>query len=213
MIQHVTPPPSWTLAGNAVGILRLIDRRIAETYVPAGVKVVVIWPGKTLGGILLASYGDGSTLKYNELIVFCAVVRRGWRIGGWVSHIYVDDPASVAGGREIWGLPKESAEFDLSEESVVTQGESVLLRLISRAGHVKLPVLFRLRAWSIRGNMLTSFVVRGRGRTALGFAGWEVPADNPLSKLISSGAGFCVRLTKLRLTVPAPQAGRAEEVS
>jgi acetoacetate decarboxylase len=50
-------------------------------------------------------------LEYSELIVIAGLVRYSGQIGGWVSHIYVDNADSVAGGRNIWGLPKELAEF------------------------------------------------------------------------------------------------------
>lgn len=68
-------------------------------------------PGWTFGGVYCAHYGAGSTLEYLELIVIPGLVRRGHRLGAWISHIYVDDAQSVAGGRSIWALPKELAEF------------------------------------------------------------------------------------------------------
>lgn len=53
-------------------------------------------------GVMLARYTHG-TLAYHELIV----ARRPFVI----SEIYVDDARSRSGGREIWNLPKELAEF------------------------------------------------------------------------------------------------------
>jgi hypothetical protein len=61
------------------------------------------------GGAMLANY-EGGTLAYHELIVF--------RPGLKVSHIYVDSPESMRGGREIWKLPKELAEFTYSRSFV-----------------------------------------------------------------------------------------------
>jgi hypothetical protein len=55
------------------------------------------------GGAMLAHY-TGGTLAYHELIVF----RPGWV----VAHIFVDSEESLHGGREIWKLPKELAEFE-----------------------------------------------------------------------------------------------------
>ncbi len=66
---------------------------------------------KTLGGVYLSYYGSGSALEYSELIIIGAIAGYQGKFGGWVTHIYVDNPDSVAGGREIWGLPKELAEF------------------------------------------------------------------------------------------------------
>jgi acetoacetate decarboxylase len=61
------------------------------------------------GGALLADY-QGGTLTYHELIVF--------RPGFVVEHIYVDSSASMRGGREIWKLPKELADFTWSRGHV-----------------------------------------------------------------------------------------------
>ena len=61
------------------------------------------------GGAMLANYAGG-TLAYHELIVF--------RPGFVVEHIYVDSPESMRGGREIWKLPKELAEFTYSRSFV-----------------------------------------------------------------------------------------------
>jgi hypothetical protein len=82
------------------------------------------------GGAMLANYAGG-TLAYHELIVF--------RPGLVVSEIYVDSPESMRGGREIWKLPKELAEFTYSRSFVeVRQGGRTLLtaRIRRRPGRV-----------------------------------------------------------------------------
>jgi acetoacetate decarboxylase len=50
------------------------------------------------------------TLTYNELAVG-PLVRRGARTGALAHHIWVDNPASLWGGRQLWGIPKQLAEF------------------------------------------------------------------------------------------------------
>jgi acetoacetate decarboxylase len=83
------------------------------------------------GGIMLADY-SGGTLSYHELIVFRGLV---------VSHIYVDSPESMRGGREIWRLPKQLAEFDYSRTAVeVRQGGRVLLRAAIRRRRGRIPL-------------------------------------------------------------------------
>jgi len=57
-------------------------------------------------------------LEYSELIVIAFVAIGAF--GGWVSHTWTTD--SIAGGREIWGPPKEMAEFT-GGERVVRQGK------------------------------------------------------------------------------------------
>jgi hypothetical protein len=82
------------------------------------------------GAIMLADY-QGGTLAYHELIVF--------RPGARVAHIYVDSPESMRGGREIWKLPKELAEFTYTRSFVeVRQGGRTLFsaRIRRRRGIV-----------------------------------------------------------------------------
>jgi hypothetical protein len=62
-----------------------------------------------LGAVLLADY-QGGTLAYHELIVF--------RPGARVARICVDSPESMRGGRALWKLPKELAEFSWSRTRV-----------------------------------------------------------------------------------------------
>src|SRR6185437_1146643 len=105
------PPAPWRLRGHSIQALRLIDSSIARDHVPAGLRVVTVWPGKTLAVLYCASYEPPSVLRYHELVVAPALVAAGGRIGFWISRIYVDDAISQAGGRGIWGLPKELASF------------------------------------------------------------------------------------------------------
>jgi hypothetical protein len=84
------------------------------------------------GGIFLADY-TGGTLAYHELIVFSGLV---------VSHIYVDSEESMRGGREIWKLPKEMAEFTWSRSAVeVRQDDKVLFRARMRRRPGRIPLL------------------------------------------------------------------------
>ncbi|WP_051324016.1 acetoacetate decarboxylase family protein [Candidatus Solirubrobacter pratensis] len=84
------------------------------------------------GGIVLADY-TGGTLAYHELIVFSGLV---------VSRIYVDSPESMRGGREIWRLPKELAEFSYTRSAVeVRKDGRVLLRARVRRRRGRVPLV------------------------------------------------------------------------
>jgi acetoacetate decarboxylase len=133
-IQMTYPQAPWMLYGYAIQTVHLIDIEKARPLIPKELEIVSIWPGKTLGGVYISSYKSGSVLEYSELIVIPAVVSNSGKIGGWVSHIYVDNSDSVAGGREIWGLPKELAEFSWvkGEQSNVTV---ISCPLASRGDH------------------------------------------------------------------------------
>ena len=86
------------------------------------------------GGAMLANYAGG-TLAYHELIVF--------RPGFVVSHIYVDSAESMRGGREIWKLPKELAEFTYSRSFVEVRRDGETLfsaRIRRRPGFVPMAI-------------------------------------------------------------------------
>lgn len=159
------PVPPWRLRGEAILRLQVLDADLAPT--PPRLATVSIFPGKTLGGLYIASYGNGSSLQYNELILFSALVRSGARIGAWISDIYVDSEGSAAGGREIWGLPKQLAHFRNASEagartvSVADENGSLLCEICVRAaGHrVKLPVL--APAWSMKAASILWFFAKG----------------------------------------------------
>lgn len=124
------PPSPWLLKGYANQTLHLVEIDRARKFVPPQLEIVAVLPGKTLGSIYLSEYQSGSILEYNELIVAPALVKNQGKIGGWISHIYVDNPDSVAGGREIWGLPKEMAEFVRDDrDTIVKQQDRMLCSL------------------------------------------------------------------------------------
>ncbi|MBQ0985788.1 acetoacetate decarboxylase family protein [Streptomyces sp. F63] len=88
----------------------------------------------------LVRYREG-TLRYDELAIG-PLVRRGRRAGLLIQRIWVDDDASVRGGRAIWGLPKEPAEFVWAGDSVrVRDGGGTLARIVLRPGRGPLSAL------------------------------------------------------------------------
>jgi len=199
--------PPWHLQGAAFQMLQLVDSRRARLFVPYGLKVVSIWPGKTLGGIVLASYGPGSDLEYNELIAFPALVRRGLKLGIWISHIYVDNENSLYGGREIWGLPKQWARFSQDENGriVVRQGEEALCALEQgrrrRLWRLRLPV----PAFSVQGTGLFFFRSKLDASLARMDARWEIPQESPFVALGLGQGGVTLCYESMRLDVPAPR--------
>jgi acetoacetate decarboxylase len=165
--------------------LQVLDSGLAP--VPPRLGTVSIFPGKTLGGFYIASYGKGSSLQYNELIVFSALVRSGARIGAWVSDIYVDSEGAVSGGREIWGLPKQLAHFRKATQarartvSVRANSGSLLCEVAVRTAghHVKLPVL--APAWSTKGASVLWFLAKGTARVSHSRGDIRIPPASALA--------------------------------
>jgi acetoacetate decarboxylase len=207
---HITYPPApWQLQGYALIAYHLIDLVRSRSFLPSGLEPVSVFPGKTLGGVYIARYTAGSILEYNELIVFPGLVRYENRVAPWVSHIYVDNLQSMAGGREIWGLPKELAEFTWTEDNVsVRQGDRVLANLRYK------PSFLPLETWwkpSLGGE-----VFGGLNGELLAFKGefksrfqWQngrltVPIDSPFSALELEQPLVTVAMRELQADISAP---------
>ena len=201
------PQAPWRLQGHAVSSLHMLDVSRVRTSVPPELSIASVLPGKTIGGIYLAAYGAGSVLEYHELIVVCALVRHRRRLGAWISHIYVDNPCSVAGGREIWGLPKQLAEFtwDRTSGSASVRQEQNLLCILKperRFPLGRLPAF--LPAFSRQAENLVWFKGTGTSRLALSRGAFVVPPASPFSAL-GFGGGLGIGLPAFRLLVHGPR--------
>lgn len=203
------PDPPWPLSGTSIQAIRPIDAKVARRHVPAELRVLSVWPGSTLGVLYCASYESPSVLRYRELIVAPALVATGGRIGFWISHIYVDDPTSQAGGREIWGLPKALASFawdsDRREVSVHA-GDRLLCRIGWRSGRLSAPMPLCLPAISRGASGFQFFSGRGSASVARVRGEIHIEADSPFEGLgfeRSHGLFFGRRL-KLRVGAPRP---------
>jgi acetoacetate decarboxylase len=181
------PQPPWLLRGYAIQTLQLVAIDRIRPLIPPALKIVSVFPGKTLGGIYLASYEAGSTLTYNELIVVGAIVHLGTHFGGWISHIYVDHPDSIAGGRQIWGLPKEQAEFTWNHQKAISvtvrQGQQTLCSLDSEwqvpgwQQALTVPVISEVKSSLVCFNGQTNFKVH------LADAKVSIPVESPFARL------------------------------
>ncbi|MGB3638911.1 MAG: acetoacetate decarboxylase family protein [Rivularia sp. (in: cyanobacteria)] len=204
------PPAPWILKGYAVQTLQLVDIEKASKFVPPELEIVSLLPGKTLGSIYISSYESGSLLKYNELIVAPAFVRYQGKIGGWISHIYVDNPDSVAGGREIWGLPKEMADFSWNNGSVkVSQNNRELCSLRYQKAFLNLSTWWQqeLSAGSFGGLGSELLYFENQFKTQVGLlqGKLEIAQDSPFTSLNLDKPLFTLDLQKLELIAGVPK--------
>jgi hypothetical protein len=180
------PPAPWVLRGQA-NFSVLAVRSHSLPAVPAGFT-----PLRVGGfGLVVAGWVDyqgGSILRYGELL---AAVAGRWAggISATVTHMWVDSPASRAGGRELWGYPKELASFGLAIDPSGTAraydpGGAELARGTFSA---LITSPWRL---SIRGGTVQSLdgrlaAVRSifRSRPALGRGSLSAPPESPLAFL------------------------------
>ncbi|NES98277.1 MAG: acetoacetate decarboxylase family protein [Desertifilum sp. SIO1I2] len=202
----VYPPSPWTLRGFGLQTVHLVDLDRVRSLIPHQLEIVSLFPGKTLGGIYLARYERGSTLEYNELIAVAAIVRSGWRWGGWISHIYVDNPDSVAGGREIWHLPKELAQFHWEGMNHVTvrQEGQILCSLQSSAVSFSLPLSANLPVLSCANSSLFLFHGEFQGKTGWVDAGLSIPRESPLAALGLAKPWLSLSIPSLNFVAQTP---------
>lgn len=182
------PPPPWKLFGEALHFAFAVEAADARRLVPEPLKIVRVLPGKTLGGIYAARYGAGSVLEYSELIVVPALAAWSGRMGFWISHIYVDDEHSIAGGRAIWGLNKQPARFAWSQGTRKLQLEVehdgiplCRLRCRPRFRAPRLPLFVPMLSILDQTFLCTMGTATARPHPAAGEV--EIPADSHLATL------------------------------
>lgn len=103
------PPEPWLLNGDfAVGVFLVpmgeIPARVLA-QLPAGSRPLVL-AGQAVVGVAAVRYHPGGVLDYDELLVALPVVHHA-RLAVTIPQIWVSSPASRAGGRALWGIPKE----------------------------------------------------------------------------------------------------------
>ena len=95
------PAAPWQMVGSLwLSLFKL--KEDVDDLRPAGVY-----------GAAFVSYEEGSPLTYSELLVARPIKsdEHGRRVT--ITDIWVDSPASVAGGRELWAIPKGLCDFTL----------------------------------------------------------------------------------------------------
>lgn len=117
------PPPPWNSRGQMW--MDIFDSK-GTPELPSDLKPVL---GANRIAIIVVRYLEGA-LRYDELM-FGTIARRGLRVGYWTDRIWVDSPASVWGGRRIWGVPKNPARFDWADDRVTVSDSRGLVAGLS----------------------------------------------------------------------------------
>ncbi|MBG1241082.1 acetoacetate decarboxylase family protein [Nostoc sp. NZL] len=201
------PQAPWTLQGYAIQTLHLVNIDRVRPLIPLELEIISVWPGKTIGSVYLSNYGSGSVLEYSELIVAPALVNYQRKIGGWVSHIYVDNTDSVAGGREIWGLPKELAEFTWEQGNHVTvhQENRKLCSLKYNRQSLAWRQGLSASGFSAKGADLLIFPAEFESLLGLIGSKLEIPSESPFSGIGLGQPWLTVRCEQMSLRVDAPK--------
>lgn len=174
------PPEPWDLHGHAhVGAWLVPVADLPRPHSPATRPLTVF--GRGIVGAAFFVYEQPSPLTYNEIMA-TLLVRDGWRVRVSITHIWVDSEASRDGGRDLWAIPKQLADFD------VVPGRSYVARGIGsmRARRVRrlpwmLPGGFTI-AQDREGSLLVS-PVKGRVRLGTASTKWTFDRSGPLAFL------------------------------
>ncbi len=117
-----------------VGLWKARPGRLPRWPLPEGVRPLVVG-GRCPLLTFCVDYSPEGTLSYRELLVALAV-RRGRRTGCTAVAVWVDSERSRAGGRTLWGIPKELGEFALEPGGGAAGTEHFRLRA-ARTGEVR----------------------------------------------------------------------------
>ncbi|AVH66902.1 acetoacetate decarboxylase family protein [Nostoc sp. 'Peltigera membranacea cyanobiont' N6] len=201
------PQAPWILKGYAIQTLHLVNIDLVRPLIPLELEIISVCPGKTLASVYLSNYGSGSALEYSELIIAPALVNYQRKIGGWISHIYVDNADSVAGGREIWGLPKEIAEFtwEQGEHVTVDRGNQKLCSFKYNRQSLAWRQGLSASCFSAKGADLLIFPTKFESVLGLIGSNLEIPTESPFSGIGLGQPWLTVRCEQMSLRVAAPK--------
>lgn len=123
IVAHIPPP--WRLRGSGYVFLFTFEPWFLRSggFIPPAL-------GKDfegqLGAVVLADYRESPVGPYRELL-FLAGRNLRWRNHRFsITRAYVSSEASTVNGQENWGIPKQTADFEVIEEENGAQRVIVL---------------------------------------------------------------------------------------
>jgi hypothetical protein len=209
------PPAPWHLRGAAyLSLWQISASRLPQICMSRDVRPMAVL-GRVLVGAAFAVYEPDGVLAYDELLL--AVQVHGRPISVSVPYIWVDHPASVAGARALWSIPKQGADFEI-ERNGGTEGPDFEARAMTACGEDLAHLRFRGRTtipgrWPVRTRVVQHRLddgggrapqvteVRAWARVSLGSATWVFPRSGPLSFLRGRSPLASIRLSDLSLRI------------
>ena len=196
------PDAPWPMVGSLwVSLFRL--KHGVDELRPAGFY-----------GAAFVSYEEGSPLTYSELLVARPIRTGGRTRPVSITDIWVDSPASVAGGRELWAIPKDLADFTLESSyrgplTTTQWSASRERRPIASARFTDLSKAaprqrFKASTWQPgiedTGGEERTAVLEGSARTLPCRGRWEFAADGPLAWLRDARPVASARMAAFRMS-------------
>ncbi|WP_293781316.1 acetoacetate decarboxylase family protein [uncultured Aeromicrobium sp.] len=175
------PAEPWDLAGHAVVTAGLTP--VADVCTPPGTRPLTIG-GEALVALAFFVYEPPSPLTYREVMA-TTLVRRGLRPFVHISHIWVDSSASREGGRALWAIPKDLADFEVAAQRRYA-APGITTMTVRRAARLAVTLPARFTVAQRRDARTLTTPVRGRIRVSPARSDWTFAVDGPLGHL----AGF-----------------------
>jgi hypothetical protein len=183
MIEAPYPSPPWRLRGTVHAALWRVPRAALPGPLPDGARPLG-WGRNALLATVRADWQAGGDLAYAELVA-AVPVRLGRRIGVVITAAWVDSPASLAGGRALWAIPKRLGRFEsVDGRTALADAQGQVAIFTDRPGRtlpLRLPVPLLVLQPDGSGIRITR--AAGTGRPGLGRVDWEVPPTGPLAVL------------------------------
>ena len=192
------PPAPWIASCQYWAGLFRASR---PASLPRGLRPLL---GSRARVVTVVRYLPGSTLVYDELIVATPVLL-GWRPGLYIDHIWVDSLASLWGGRRIWGLPKNLADFTWTDRGVtITDGVGLIIDLALEHPSARGPALpFVIAGIGRLGERWAWMFAPMRGH--LGLQGLRIRAMSPRFGFhLGASPSIAVASRASRATFPSP---------
>lgn len=193
------PASPWRLSAHAyVGTSLVPVDRLPE--LPPGCRAITV-RGKAIVGVPYFVYEQPSPLVYNEIMA-TVLVRRSWRPYVHITQIWVDSPASRDGGRALWAIPKDLADFDVVPHSSYDssyEGAVIGSLQVERSRSLPIPLPIGFTIIQERDGAILETKVRGRGRLGRAKVRWAFNPDGPLGFLSGHEPFLTLSLKKLRI--------------
>lgn len=195
------PPAPWHMAGQQWLTLFRLSQPVDERR-PAGLYAAA-W----------VSYAEPSPLTYRELLVARSVDPR--TVSGrraMITDIWVDSPASMAGGRELWAIPKELCDFAFETSRTgpasrtrwsASAGGPIASARFTDVSRLAVRLPFRAGTWQPPidgGSEPRSAELRGSGRVLPCRGRWRLARGGPLGWLADARPLASFRVLDFRMS-------------
>ena len=199
------PPAPWRLFAHAyIGIFVVPRNELPRPDAPRTRPITVCGRGVVASAFFV--YEEPSPLTYGE-VMQTVLVRDGWRLRISITRIWVDSAASRDGGRELWAIPKQLAEFPIEAHrryEARLAGRPLARFRLRRGSRPRLPLWFgfRIAQGAADGSTRTT-PVRVRGRFGPAAGDWWSAPDGPLMEVTTRRPVLTLAAHRLRLVFGA----------